>query len=222
MEYRVIITSNIDDKVHYRKTLYICKKRATAFIRFHKLKEENKVFYPKKFIKNKKIKAISFNICVSKITEPTDEFRVLRDRYGRIYTEKPLGDWTILTSDDYFIEEKFYLYGYNGNGDRQTIKEVVKRLVTGGYAKNMVKQILVVYNKLIIYNENQFDMIICKNLEDAQRLHHTLDKIARKQKIKSLMFMGTAGEVMRNRMYDLIQEKTGWTNKRIRRTSTVH
>jgi hypothetical protein len=55
----------------------------------------------------------------------------------------------------------------------------------GVHGKKMVKEIIVVYNKLIIYNENQFDMVICKNLEDAQRLHHTLSKICKKQKIKT-------------------------------------
>jgi hypothetical protein len=32
----------------------------------------------------------------------------------------------------------------------------------GVHGKKMVKEIIVVYNKLIIYNENQFDMVICK------------------------------------------------------------
>ena len=84
----------------------------------------------------------------------------------------------------------------------------------------MVKQIIVVHNKLIIYNEDQFEMVICKNLEEAQRLHHTLAKIAKKQKIKSLLFMGTAGKVMVGRMYDLIHDRTGWPYTKIRRTST--
>jgi hypothetical protein len=90
----------------------------------------------------------------------------------------------------------------------------------GAYSKKMVKQIIVVYNKLIIYNEDQFDMVICKNMEDAQRLHHTLAKIAKKQKIKSLLFMGTASQAMVSRMYDIIVEETGWDILKVRRTTT--
>ena len=101
-----------------------------------------------------------------------------------------------------------------------TISEVVKRLMIGAYSKKIVKQVIVVYNKLIIYNEDQFDMVVCKNMEDAQRLHHTLAKIARKQKIKSLLFMGTASDVMISRMYDIIHEETDWPYTKIRRTST--
>ena len=100
------------------------------------------------------------------------------------------------------------------------ISEIVKRLVSGAHSKKMVKQIIVVHNKLIIYNEDQFDMVLCKNLEDAQRLHHTLAKIAKKQKIKSLMFMGTASKVMVGLLYDLIVERTGWDIKKVRRRST--
>jgi hypothetical protein len=63
-------------------------------------------------------------------------------------------------------------------------------------------------------------MVICKNLEDAQRLHHTLAKIAKKQKIKSLLFMGTATPANVGRMYDIIHEETEWPYTKIRRTST--
>jgi hypothetical protein len=183
------------------------------------MKDENNVFYPKKFLNTNGIKKVKYEICVTKPTEDDDTFRILRDDYGKLYTEEPLGDWTILISDDYNIEETFYVYGYEGD-ERPTIKEVVKRLMIGAHSKKMVKQVLVVHNKLIIYNEDQFDMVLCKNLEDAQRLHHTLAKIVKKQKIKSLLFMGTATPANVGRMYDIIHEETGWPYTKIRRTST--
>lgn len=215
MIYRVIITSN----GKYKKTLHRSKTKETVFKNYHKLKEENKILFPKKFIVTDKIKKVKYQICVTKPTESTDTFRILRDDYGKLYTEKPIGDWTILASDDYEIEETFFIYGYEGD-TRPTIKEVVKRLMIGAHSKKMVKQIIVVHNKLLIYNEEQFDMIICKNLEDAQRLHHTLAKIVKKQKIKSLMFMGTATPATIGRMYDIILEETGWDILKIRRTTT--
>ena len=216
MVYRVILVSN----GIYKKTLHRCKTIETAYNNYHLLKEKNKVFYPRKFINTNGIKRVKYEICISKITEEGDEFRVLRDDYGKLYTEKPLGDWTIITSDEYQVEEKFWIYGFNPKADRPNVSEVVKRLMLGAHAKNMVKQVIVVHNKLIIYNENQFDMVICKNLEDAQRLHHTLAKIAKKQKIKSLLFMGTAGAAMIGRMYDVIHDNTGWPYTKIRRTTT--
>ena len=216
MEYRVVLVCNGE----YKKTLHRCKTRETAFINFHRIKDENNVLFPRKFVNTKGIKPIKYQICVTKPTEQSDTFRILRDEYGKLYTEQPLGDWTILHSDDYEIEETFWLFGFNPKKERPTIKEIVKRLVHGAYSKKMVKQIIIVHNKVIIYNEDQFDLIVCKNLEDAQRLHHTLAKIAKKQKIKSLMFMGTASKAMVGKMYDLIHEKTKWPYTKIRRTST--
>ena len=215
MIYRVILTLN----GKYKKTLHRSKTKETVFNNYHKLKEENDILFPKKFLNSNGIKKVQYQICVTKPTEPTDTFRILRDDYGKLYTEKPLGDWTILASEDYDMEETFFIYGYEGD-ERPTIKEVVKRLMFGAHARKMVKQIIVVHNKLLIYNEDQFDMVLCKNLEDAQRLHHTLAKIVKKQKIKSLMFMGTATPATIGRMYDIILEKTNWKIEKIRRTST--
>jgi hypothetical protein len=216
MEYRVVLVANGE----YKKTLHKCKTKETAFINFYKIKDENKVLYPKKFINTSGIKPVKFQIYITKPTEEGDSFRLLRDEYGKTYTEKPLGDWTILHSDDYQVEETFWVYGMDAKAERPTISEVVKRLMQGAYAKKMVKQVIVVYNKLIIHNEDQFDMVLCKNLEDAQRLHHTLAKIAKKQKIKTLLFMGTASKAMIGRLYDLIHDETGWPYRKIRRTTT--
>ena len=216
MVYRVILVAN----GKYKKTLHRCKTIETAYNNFHQLKENNKVLYPRKFINTNGIKRVKYEICISKITEDGDEFRILRDDYGKLYTEAPLGDWTIITSDTYQVEETFWIYGFNPKADRPNIREVVKRLLVGAHAKRMVKQVIVVHNKLLIYNEDQFDMVVCKNLEDAQRLHHTLAKIAKKQKIKSVLFMGTAGAAMIGRMYDVIHDETGWPYTKIRRTST--
>jgi hypothetical protein len=216
MEYRVIITSN----GKYKKTLHKSKTRETAFINYHRIKETNKVFYPKKFINTKAIKPVKYEICVSKTTEQGDIPRTLRDDYGKLYTEPYLGDWTIIDSAEYLIEETFWIYGFDSKKKRPNISEIVKKLMTGAHSKRMVKEIIVAHNKVLIYNEEQFEMIICKNLEDAQRLHHTLSKIAQKQKIKSLMFMGTAGPVMTGKLYDMIHKKTKWPYPKIRRTST--
>lgn len=216
MDYRVVLLSNGE----YKKTLHRSTTRATAFINFHKLIANNKISFPKKFINTKKILPVKFKICITKVTEPGDEFRILRDDYGKIYTEKPLGDWTILHSDEYNIEETFWIFGYDSKAERPTVDVIVKKLVAGAYRKNLTKQVIVVHNKLVIYNEEQFDMVICKCQKDAQRLHHALAKIAHKQKIKSLLFLGTATPATVTRMYDIILEHTKWPIEKIRRSTT--
>jgi len=217
MTYRVILTAN----GKYMKTLHKSRTIDTSFTHYHALIYTNQsVKFPKRFINTAKILPVKYQICVTKITEPNDTFRRLRDAYGRTYFEKPLGDWTILAAEPYEIEETFWIFGLNPKANRPIIDEVVKRLAVGAYKKNMVKQVLVVHNKLVIYNEEQFDMVICKCKKDAQRLHHTLGAIAKKQRIKSLMFMGTATPATISWMYPLIQKETGWSYaKTVRRTT---
>jgi hypothetical protein len=216
MVFRVCLLANGE----YRKTFHRCMTRETAFKNFHRIKNENNVLFPKKFVNTRKIKPIKYEICVTKPTEEGDKFRLLRDEFGKTYVEKPLGDWTILHSEEYFIEEEFMIYDINVNKKKGTIKDIVKIITANAYAKKMVKQVIVVYNKLLIYNEDLFDLVICKNIDDAQRLHHALAKAAKKQKIKSVMFMGTASKASVTRMYQLIKDRTGWNILKIKRTTT--
>jgi hypothetical protein len=219
MIYRVVLLKNGE----YKKTLYRCETRDGAFKKFNLMVDENKtVKFPKKYVNSHKIEKVRYKICVTKPTESTDKFRMLRDDYGKTYSEKPLGDWTILNSNDYQIEETFFIYGMDGHNkaERPTIDIVAKKLFVGAYKKNMTKQVIVVHNKLVIHNEESFDMVICKCLKDAQRLHHALAKMASKQKIKSLIFMGTASPATVSIIYRLIKEKTDWTWIKIRRQTT--
>ncbi len=167
MVYRVILISN----GVYKKTFHKSKTRETAFINFHKIRKANKVLFPQRFINTKGIKPVKYEICVTKPTEPTDVFRTLRNNYGKVYIEKPLGDWTILHSEPFEIEESFWVYGMDPKANRPHIDVVMKKLAAGAHKKDMVKQVLVVHNKLILYNEDHFDMVLCKCKQDAQRLH---------------------------------------------------
>ncbi len=106
MVYRVILTFN----GVYKSTLYRRKTKKNAFIKFYKIKEDNKVLFPKKFVNDGCIKPTKYEIKITKITEETDTFRTLRNEYGKTYVEKPLGDWTILHSDNYEIEETFCIF----------------------------------------------------------------------------------------------------------------
>jgi hypothetical protein len=220
MTYRVVLLCNGE----YKKTLHRARTLETVFTRYYHLIDENKkILYPKRFVNSNKIIPVKYEIAVTKPTEDSDTFRILRDDYGKLYTEEPLGDWTILSTAGYEIEETFMIYGVGyKNGERPTIREIVKRLMVNAHSKKTVKQVIVVYNKLLIYDEHQFDMVLCKNLEDAQRLHHTLGKITKKQKINSLLFMGTATKSNIGRLYDVIHEETGWPYPKIRRQSTLH
>lgn len=219
--HRVIILK--DGK--YLSTILRCQKRSTAFIRYRKFKEENKVLFPQKFINNPKgVKPVEFEIVVVKNTEPNDKFRTVRNKLGKVYTEKPLfGIWTILDKDEYNFEETFWVYGMNNRGNnRPTIKEILKRLTVGAYKKEMTKMVCTLHNKLLIYNEEHFDMILCKNKQDAQRLQQELYKASKANKIKSFIFIGTViSKKLISDMYRLIVERTGWKITKVRRYTNL-
>jgi len=217
MLYRVILTRNGE----YKKTMHRCKTRKTVFINFNKIKDSNNIIFKREFINYKKIKPVKYKIYAVKDYEPTDESRVIRNNLGKLIKEPPIfGIWTVLNDSDYDMEESFLVYKHNHNYERKDIKYITKLLMLGIHDKFKTKEVIVVHNKLIIYNEDQFDMVICKCLKDAQRLHHVLNKAIIANKIKNIYFMGTAKRSMISNLYILIHNHTNWPYTKIRRTTT--
>tara|TARA_R110000796_G_scaffold18980_2_gene57132 strand:+ start:4588 stop:5247 length:660 start_codon:yes stop_codon:yes gene_type:complete len=217
MKYRTILTRNGE----YIKTLHRCKKRKTAFINFNRIRDNNTALFERRFVNNNGIVPAKYKIYVVKNTENEDEFRTVRNSVGKFVEETPLYDiWTILNDAVYLIEESFWVYGHNPHTDRKTIKDIIHLLLIKAKVKDYNKQTVVVHNKLLIYNEEQFDMVICKCKEDAQRLHHKLSDACVANKINSIYFMGTAKDKMISDYYDVIHENTNWPYTKIRRTTT--
>jgi len=218
MVYRVILLRN----GKYKQTLHRCKTKDTSFINYQIIKKENEaVIFPRKYINSNGIRPVTYKICVVKDFEEEDKERTIRDEFGRVSKEKTLFDiWTVLASHEYNIEETFWLYGHDPIHDRKTILDIMGVLMKNTNKHKFTKQIIVVHNKLLIHNEDEFNMVVCKNKLDAQRLHHALHKAATKGKFKSLVFMGTASPATVSRMYEVILEHTDWSIEKVRRTST--
>jgi hypothetical protein len=217
MNYRIILTKN----GKYKKTLHKCKKETTSYANFNKIKIENNVYFEKKYINCNSIIPVEYKIYVVKDYEETDEPRLVRNKVGKLVYENPLfGIWTVLHDSLYKVEETFWVYGYDKRNDRKTIKDIIGLLVKGMNNPKKVKQIVVVNNKLLIHVEDQLDMVICKCKSDAQRLHHALSDAASSNKIKNLLFMGTANKKMCGDYYQIIHKHTGWDYTKIWRTTT--
>jgi len=182
---------------------------------------ENNVFFRKEFINYNGIIPATYKIYVVKDYVEGDKSRLVRNRYGKNVYEKPIfGIWTVLHDSTYEIEESFWVHGYNNQTDRKSIIDIIQLLMVGMGDKKKTKQVVVVNNKLLIHEEDQFEMVICKCKKDAQRLHHELAKAAKDNKIKNLFFMGTANKKMCGDYYDIIHEHTGWDYTKIWRTTT--
>jgi len=108
--YRIILTKN----GKYKKTLHKSMKRETSFINYHKFLDENKkVIFPREYINYNGIRKVNYMIYVVKNLEEGDEPRILRDKLGKLYKEKPLfGMWTVIDSHEFKVEETFWMYGH--------------------------------------------------------------------------------------------------------------
>lgn len=216
--YRTILVGN----GKYRKTIHRCMKESTAYTNYNRIKEENEaVVFPKKFVNDKVIKPVKYEIYLVKDIESDDKNRLVRDDLGRLYEEKAIFDlWTVLESCEYHIEETFWIYGYPSKKDRKSIMDVLRLVFRDSSDPKSSRQAIVVHNKLVVHNEERFDMIVCKNKKDCQRLHHKLHDFAKDNKIKGVVFMGTCAPTNISMMYDIIHDNTKWPYKKIRRTST--
>ncbi len=204
MTYRIILTRNGE----YKSTLHKCSTRETSFINFRKIIADNKsVLFEKKYINYKGIKPVTYMIYIVKDREESDTG-------GQIF------EWTLLDSHPFKLEEEFSIYGFNNKTDRKTFTDVVKILMNDINNHSIIKEIVVVHNKLLIYNEDSFDMIICKCKKDAQRLHHTLYYATQNMKLENRIYMGTCTSETISFLYDVIHERTGWNYIKIRRTTT--
>lgn len=217
MEYQVILVGN----GKYIRRFCKYKTKEFAYETYNELKADNlNVAFPKKFINDGKIISVSYELFLVKEPEESDKPRLLRDGGGKLYEEPLLLDkWRPLQSIPFKVEEAFWLYGHESKKNRKSAHELVKLLFKKPDTKN-VRQAIVVHNKLVIHSEERFDMVICKNKEDAQRLHHKLKEISSSVKANDIIFMGTCADANIGIMYNVIQQNTDWPMTKIYRRST--
>lgn len=220
MLYRVILTRNGSHK----KTIKRYKTKDYAFDVYHELKEKSEnVIFPKRYINYNRITPIKYHLYIVKDREEGDDDLYIRDEFGKIKQLKPLyGKYTILDYITYNIEETFWLFGCDKRKDRKTVHDITRLLVGDLTPKSKkIKNVITVHNKLLIYDEDQFDMVICKCKKDSQRLQQKLREATIDNKLhKNILFLGTASKKITSDLYEMIEYETGWPIEKIRRIST--
>ena len=218
MEYRILLLQN----GKFKKRLHRCKSKKTSKKNFKRLLKENEgVVIPRKFLTSDNVTPVIYEICRVKEFEEKDKEITVRDRLGRLVPPLILWDkWTVLEHDYFNMEETFYVYGYDPFGDRKDFNFILGLLVKGVADKRLTKDIIILHNKIIIYNEHQFEIVICKCKEDAIRLYNMLLDVSTDNKLKRLLFMGHASERMTGELYEMMMEVTGWDYRKVTRIST--
>lgn len=223
---RIIITSH--NKVI--KILGKFRLLTNAYKKYEEIVKNNieNVEFPVKYISNKNV---SRQLCEEKYeillvkTIPREESNEtkLRDEFGRFITNKfsDVKRWAIIEKRKYFFEETFFVFGYNPRTDRKTFSFIFEKfLLNHPNDKHYFKRIVLYKNKLIFQYDNDIDIVVCKNKEDAIRLSNALEEKCKKMKIKNVLFSGFAlGSTIEQLISD-ISKKTGWDETKIKRCAT--
>lgn len=74
----------------------------------------------------------------------------------------------------------------------------------------------------MISHSEDFDFVICKNAEEAERLYSALQTDEALKKNERVIFFGSVTNLNSvNKVYDRIEEKTGWDRTLIKKTSVL-
>ena len=226
--YRIIITSQNKIMVCVFKTLY--KKSAVSA--FNKIIIENKKsvkFKVKYSSRDHKLMSSKYEILLMKTkTDDDPDSPLHRNEFGKLVPHTCNSNKMIIyKKEEYLFEETFWIYGLNPKSQRRDYFYILNDLIVDELTKNgqlkikyPIKTLIVYRNKLLIENDDDFEIVICKCEEDSVRLYTELQNDIKKQKIKSVAFLGFAKDNLENRIEEKLLEKTGWTLSKIRRKNT--
>jgi len=215
MIYKIVITRDNKKK----KTLHSGNNLPNAKSRFFSLVDKNIVLFPKSHTSIKKTKPVLFEILLLKEKEEGDPKYYDRDELGRtIPVETKTNKWTIVEKRPYYYEEKFTIFGYR---KRFQTKDILKKILLPSIKREgVVKQVNYVLNKVMIWFDGDFDVILCKCESDAKKLHSVLRDFCETQKINNVIFSGNIAKKHREDIYKMIVDKTGWSRNKVYRSVT--
>jgi len=223
MFYRIIITSQNKILTCVFNTMY----KKSAIKAFDTIISNNKktIRFPIRYSsRDHKLMESKYELLLMKTkTESDDAQPLLRNEYGQLVPHASNSSKMIIyKKEEFLFEESFWVYGLNPKSQRKEFNEILNNIVLSNLpnVKYPIKTIIVYRNKLIVQDDYDFDIIICKCENDAARLYTEIESEISKRRIKSVFFSGISKGVARLRLEDKIIKKTNWTLEKVRRKST--
>lgn len=212
MSYRIVLYNNGKKQ----KIIFKSNNLGGIKTKYINMIKHNEVIVPKKIVNNKKFRPVNYELMLLESKEVSKGEIVVRDRMGKIIRDREIDrGWLLLERSNWKLEETFKVFGKK---NRMNCVQIVKQILL---PNKIHKQVCCVLNKIIIEDDNDhMEIITCKNVYDAGRLHDALQDICKKFEIKSIMFFGKSTPENRSRLYPKILKKTGWKKSRVYRTST--
>lgn len=119
-------------------------------------------------------------------------------------------EYAIIAKSDWFIPETYNVFGYNPVSDRKTGRWIFDNIINKDCCRENIKNVFMLDNKLIVQYDGDVDFILCKNTEECMRLYNGLEG-AMDKKNKFVFFTNTLVEARKSWLYNLLEEKTGWS-----------
>lgn len=209
-KYKIIITQ------HQKEVEYIGGFRNVkdTYKTFNELKKASKnVKFPIKFINGDKIFPAKYELLI--LERNDNKKSMLPNEYGKT-TEHVItnnDNWKIREKINYYKEEHFWYLGYHPRYDRKNVDFIVDSI-----DRSQSKEILRYKNKIVIRYFEDIQLITCKNRDDSKRLMAYLMK--RVKPSSKTTYFNNLSISSKREIERVIQEKTGWTLRKIRRSNT--
>jgi hypothetical protein len=222
-QFKIIITVNNKQK----NFIGFYRGETKAYEAFNNFKKENeKVKIPIEITTSTIAKPINYEVVLLKKKNDEDDLITkVKNNYGEYIDHKTNSEkWIVYDKMPYYIEEKFWVYGYNPKTQRKTVDWIFEHLVKP-YAsvKDNFLNIYIYKNKVLFDSTNKFNMVICKNIGDAIRLYNQIECDFKSNKdTKYAIFTGDCNQskIRTKLCLNKMQELTNWSKNKLYRYST--
>lgn len=209
MNYQIVLFKNKTKKKIIKK--FKTHKRANSY--FESLMEQSDaVIFDKKYENGAEC---SYELALLEKTSGTFLPIFLKDEFGRkIKVSLDDDDFTILKIMKYKIEELFLDYSTN---EKIELQQLLKTYLK----EDGLKLISKLNNKIIIQNDDKFNLFTFKNDDDSLRFIDNVSEHFINEKRYDCMFVRDYTTSQRKYLYNLLEEN-GYPKKYLVRHSTTH
>ncbi len=188
------------------KVIQNYKKLSAAKILFETLKKDNHVVFPERYNSTNELVKCAIEVLLIKKKTSDSGFRKIFTGMG-VIEEKVIGDWDIIDKFPFEVEELFKVYGYE---QKMTAADILANIFIERLKKGDPYDVYAFNNKLVITNDKEVIVILCKSEYDSSRLHDFFLKYFLEKKMGIFIFRGVLKDGLRKRqLYTMIEEKLG-------------
>jgi hypothetical protein len=204
----------------------IARWKTEAYRKFNESVSENRehVKFPVKIYESgnsgKTWKSDYEIIIVQKVEPNSDNSTYIRNNNGK-FVEHVITDndkYIILDKAEWYVEEKFNVYGYHPIKDRKSFDFIMDNIILKDIERDTARRIFTFKNKLVVQYDTDFDFITCKTPKEAERLYDAIQKETDGNPY--LLFTGQLAKDMHRWFVDEMVEKTGWDRSACTRCRT--